>query len=408
MPYVLQLKGGAPRHLASAFFLSSLTTTNLCHRSYDRNSMRSLVLLMICAGILFAEDGSTPCEEVEFTRKNVNHRVLGNILVEAEDGGILLEGRDQTIWPLQPQEILSRQRLDSSSGPLNQEELAQEILKELPRSFRLHKTKHYLICYNTSRGYAEWTGALFERLHRAFYNYWSRRGIELDDTPPLVACVFRNRKSYEAYGQLELGKGIQSVLGYYSFTTNRIAMYDLLEGRRYQSFRQINSLLRTERTVATVIHEATHQLAFNSGLHERFAAIPVWLSEGMAIYFESPDLSSSRGWKTIGKVNSVRLRQFQKFTHHRAADSLVSLVSSDERFRVAGMATQAYAESWAFCYYLIRSHPKEFAEYLRILQQKSPLGEDSPQRRLDDFRAAFGEPPQAFNDEVLQMVRRLR
>lgn len=353
-------------------------------------------------------DEAAKYERVEFTLKNVDHLVFGDVLVEAQDGGILLKSPNQTIWPLQPEDIRSREAVSDPPSSLSKKELAKEVLKELPRGFSVHETKNYVICYNTSRGYAAWAGALFERLHRAFNNYWSRRGLELEDTPPLVALVFRNRATYEAYGRQELGAGIESILGYYSFATNRIAMYDLLEGRRYGSASQINSLLRTERTVATVIHEATHQIAFNSGLHERFAAIPLWLSEGLAIYFETPDLSSNRGWKTIGKVNQVRLRQFRKYAQRREADSLLSLISSDDRFRQRELASDAYAESWAFCYYLIRSYPKQFVAYLQRLQKKSPLGEDSPQDRLDDFTAAFGQSPQAMNTEMLKMISRLR
>ena len=62
-----------------------------------------------------------------------------------------------------------------------------------------------------------------------------------------------------------------------------------------------------EQSVATIIHEATHQIAFNSGLQTRFADVPLWVSEGMAVFFETPDLQSAKGWRTIGAVNTTRL-----------------------------------------------------------------------------------------------------
>jgi len=49
------------------------------------------------------------------------------------------------------------------------------IAVELP-GFKTHQTQHYLIHYNTSPAYAKWVGSLFEGLHKAFYNYWTRRG----------------------------------------------------------------------------------------------------------------------------------------------------------------------------------------------------------------------------------------
>jgi hypothetical protein len=297
--------------------------------------------------------------------------------------------------------------LNEPPEPVTRAALAKAVLEELPPGFRTYHTKHYIICYNTSKPYAEWCGTLFERLHRAFNNYWARRRIELHETQPLVACVFRDKKSYQDYGRKELGKGIESMLGYYSLATNRIAMYDLLEGKPIRSAAQVNALLRRERTVATVIHEATHQLALNSGLHQRYADIPLWLSEGLAIYFETPDLTSTRGWTTIGEVNQVRLRQFRRFDQRRPDDSLLSLVGTDDRFRTTGLATDAYAEAWAFCYFLIRTQRDEFAEYLRILQSKQPLDSHTPQQRLEDFVTAFGKTPEEMNEDFVRHIRRI-
>jgi hypothetical protein len=197
------------------------------------------------------------------------------------------------------------------------------------------------------------------------------------------------------------------VLGYYSYKSNRIAMYDLTAGQRLNAA-ALSKYMRTERTVATVIHEATHQLAFNSGLHKRFADIPLWLSEGLAIYFETPDLTSRKGWRTIGKVNQVRLRQFVAYAKVRPVDSLNTLVATDDRFQKLGEARNAYAESWAFCYFLIKHHSDEFAEYLKILQAKEPLIDDNEEARLSDFVEAFGKPPQEMNRDFMRRIGKLR
>ena len=74
------------------------------------------------------------------------------------------------------------------------------------------------------------------------------------------------------------------------------------------------------KTVATIVHEATHQIAFICGLHRRYADIPLWVSEGVAVYFETPDLGSSKGWSTIGAVNRARLLTFRAYSQRRPAD----------------------------------------------------------------------------------------
>ena len=98
--------------------------------------------------------------------------------VEAEDGGVLLLTADGVALAAAKEEIVSRKSDDKPFVPLTADELAKQLTAELPAGFKIHQTQNYLICYNTSPAYAQWVGGLFERLHKAFYNYWTRRGIE--------------------------------------------------------------------------------------------------------------------------------------------------------------------------------------------------------------------------------------
>ena len=76
---------------------------------------------------------------------------------------------------------------------------------ELP-GFKAHQTQHYVIHYNTSLAYARWVGSLFEGLHKAFYNYWTRRGAVLHEPEfPLVALVFDGQAAFANYARSEIG-----------------------------------------------------------------------------------------------------------------------------------------------------------------------------------------------------------
>ena len=163
-----------------------------------------------------------------------------------------------------------------------------------------------------------------------------------------------------------------------------MTMYDLTgvesQGRgpgRNRTAAQINQILAQPdalRTVATIVHEATHQIAFNCGLHTRLSDCPLWFSEGIAEYFETPDLRSAKGWSGIGKdVNQPRLEQFQQYLAARPANSLETLLRDDTRFRDPKQSLDAYAEAWALTYFLIRQHPKEYVAYLAMLSKKKPL-----------------------------------
>ena len=358
-------------------------------------------------------------EHVVFRNKGTERRVAGQVVVVAEDGGLLLRGPDDVLWAIEPGDLIERRRDDAPFAYLSPEEFERQLLGRLPPGFDVHRTTHYVICYNTPREYAAWCGSLFERLYMAFTNYWSRRGFQLSDPPlPLPAIVFADRDSYRQYARGELGELAKSIPGYYSLTTNRMTMYDLTGAaaagpppRRNTSQAQINRILsqpEAERTVATIVHEATHQIAFNCGLHTRLSDCPLWVSEGIALYFETPDLTSRKGWKSIGAVNQVHLAQFREYLVRRPADSLVSLLTDDKRFRAPATSRDAYSEAWALTYYLMSRRPKDHVAYVRLLSRKKPLVWDDAQTRLADFRQAFGDDLSKIDAEMVRFIRSLR
>lgn len=341
--------------------------------------------------------------------------VSGRLLLTAQDGGLLLLAPDGALWNVQPEDIISHEHDAEPMRPLSTDALAARLLKELPDGFEVHTTQHYLICHNTSRAYAQWCGALFERLYKGFVNFWSRKNLKLREPEfPLVALVFADKKSYADYARRELGDAAELIIGGYSLQSNRIMMYDLTgldahrrPGDRRGDAAQINQMLsrEAERTVATIVHEATHQIVFNCGLQARYADIPRWQSEGLAVFFETPDLNSAKGWRTIGAVNRLQLSGFLNYLPRRPADSLATLIASDDRLVAAKQAPDAYAESWALSYFLIRQRPKQYVQYLKTLSEKTDLIQDTPEGRLRDFREAFGDLDALDADFLRQMAK---
>ena len=159
------------------------------------------------------------------------------------------------------------------------------------------------------------------------------------------------------------------------------------------------------RQVSTIVHEATHQIAFNCGLHVRYSDCPVWVSEGIATYFETPDLRSSKGWQNIGVINRSRLLQFRKYLRNRPANSLQTLLADDKRFSNTKFLDDAYAEAWSLTYYLIRVHPRQYIDYLKKLSTKQPALYDDPETRLAEFEAAFGDLKRLDADFLRYMLR---
>ena len=79
----------------------------------------------------------------------------GQVLVEAQDGGLLLETPDGALWIIQPEELVRRhRRCGSVFQPWGPDEMARQLLVEFPSGFKIHRTANYVICYNTSDAYA--------------------------------------------------------------------------------------------------------------------------------------------------------------------------------------------------------------------------------------------------------------
>ncbi len=95
---------------------------------------------------------------------------LGKVITEAQDGGMLLLGTDGRIALVPKKEVISSEDVEDGWSVSSSDQLSAKLKEEFPKDFKIHTTKHYLFCYNTSDEYAKWTGALFERLHRGFYN----------------------------------------------------------------------------------------------------------------------------------------------------------------------------------------------------------------------------------------------
>ncbi len=361
---------------------------------------------------------------VTFRHDKTEQTVAGKLLVTAQDGGLMLMSADGALWNIEPDEIVSHTKNDEPFAPLSPAEAGRRVVAELPpgSGFEVFTTAHYVICYGTSRAYAQWVGGLYERLYSAFTNFWTNRGFKLHDPEmPMVVLVFPDQTSYARQGKNELGAAAGSIIGYYSLKSNRVTMYDRTGSeslrrpgdRKFDrgSTAQINQMLsrpEAETMVATIIHEATHQIAFNCGLQVRFADVPLWVSEGMAVYFETPDLSSGKGWRGIGEVNRPRLDRFREYLRRRPAKSLLSLLSDDKRIRDPRQALDSYAEAWALTYYLIRQKPKEYKAYMTVMSAKKTLITIKPEERIIEFKTAFGSDLDKLDADFLKFMQRVR
>jgi hypothetical protein len=359
------------------------------------------------------EDAAVAERVAVVVRADGGERALeGTVIIEAADGAMLLELDDQRLELLQGNEVHSRRTVDAPSTASTPRDEGHRILAELPAGFDLLVTRHYVICFDTSRAYAQWSGALFEKLHDAFLNYWRKAGVEVEaPRRPLVVVIFSDRERYEAHAARDLGAAADRVVGYYNLMSNRVTTFDLT-GSDQLARRPATSAARAgleilaspeaAGLVSTLVHEASHQMAFNCQMHRRLAPVPVWISEGVATFFETPD-PGGRGWKRIGGVNRPRLDTF--LAGYRAG-VLDEIVRGDEPFRASEGAIDAYARAWALTAFLAQTRKGALVEYINAIGAKPPLSPDGPEERLRDFVAAFGVEPHQLEQPLMKFLAR--
>jgi hypothetical protein len=238
-----------------------------------------------------------------------------------------------------------------------------------------------------------------------------------EPTTPLAVVIFGDKTTYLDYARDELGPAAGSAIGYYSLQSNRITMYDLTglqalrrENTRRGSIHDITEMLSEPDAaplVATVVHEATHQIAFNCGMQKRFADNPVWLAEGLAMFCETPDLFSNRSWAGIGKVNYDRWDRYREDANNDQVGTLRALIVDDARFRNSKTAVAAYAEAWAWTYFLITWHTDEYVAYVNALSAKPMMATEGKAARLAEFTKHFGSDFDKLEDDFYRRMSRI-
>ena len=387
-----------------------------------RVMLLSFVSVLVLGPVCHAQVSSQPAEGVletiTFDDEGTSRTISGRVLVKAVDGGLLVQERDGRLWTV-TSETLGRR--ESSGAAFRPEEsaalgkrLAAELDKKVARGFYTVSTRHYTIVSSADPRFTRWVGTLFERLRTAFVAYWKGRGVKLADPEfPLVAIVLKDRSQFSKFVTVDAKLDPTTVTGYYSIMTNRIVLYDIAripgQAPAATPVEIQRRLVTAPQAIATVVHEAAHQVAYNCGMNRRLSDNPLWLVEGMAVFFETPDLRSRSGWRTVGKVNLPRLARFSDFVHRRRqAGSLKSLIRSDRRLRDGKSAADAYAEAWALNYFLLRTRRKQFSAYLKTISAKPLLRWDTPEMRQSDFEAAFGDDWEQLDRAFLKYLGRVR
>jgi hypothetical protein len=332
-----------------------------------------------------------------------------------------LMARDGQLRPFELSQVESVRTIADHFHEFTSAELRDQLRRQLPKHFRIEGSGHFLICAEKNN---RRIGEICEETYRTFRRYFSVRGFKISEPEfPLVVIVFPDRDAFVRYCRKDKIEPPAGLLGYYMRLTNRIALFDQDDaGLAAASPTQSQSLaslfdhrddartglslgdklsshaskpVRFDGIVegdlhSTIVHETTHQVAFNTGLHSRIGQTPKWVVEGMATMFEAPGIhDGQKSAASLTRINRSRYLWFENYLKsRREPHSLKDFVATDDLY--ASATLDAYAEGWALTFFLAETRHGSYGRYLKTLVARNPLLVYSDDERVADFRKAFG------------------
>ncbi len=290
-----------------------------------------------------------------------------------------LLGRDGRVHDFDPHEAKNARKTSPDFVGYTVPEMRRELHQEFGDAMDISTTQHYVVMHPRGRG-DQWAER-FEQLYRSFLAYFRVRGFHVEEPEfPLVAIVYPNQDEFYKAESKNGGSLPPGILGQYHLDSNRVLLFDAPTGKSDGNWFD---------TAHTIIHEATHQTAFNTGIHNRFAYTPRWLGEGLATMFEAPGVWNSQSNHTFkDRINQGRLDSFRAGLKKRKPGSLLSLVASDQLFETNIDA--AYADAWALTLFLCETRPREMAQYFEKTAARPDFSSYFAAQRVADFAECFG------------------
>jgi hypothetical protein len=296
------------------------------------------------------------------------------------DRQVQLLSRDGQVLDFSPNQARNARKAAPTFQGYSSAEMRSQLSRELGPSFDVSGTGHYLVAH--AKGQRDVWAPRFEELYRSLVHYFTLRGISLNEPEfPLVAIIWKNQADFLRYAEKTGARIGPNVLGFYSPKTNRISLYDTSGTGAGKAWQQ---------NADVIIHEATHQTSFNTGLHRRFADNPRWLVEGLGTMFEARGVWNSRQYqKQSDRLNMGRLMSYRHLESDPKAGAILQLIGNDRMFETN--VDRAYALAWALTFFLCETQPQRYGEYLKLIAKRPAFVEYSSADRVKDFTKIFGD-----------------
>ena len=242
---------------------------------------------------------------------------------------------------------------------------------------------HYQVLAQSGLPMASQVNGFMNEMLRHYSQYFSNWTFK--DASRVI--VFSNLADFRSYAHSSIGVTHPGLAGYCHLKTDE-------EGNTFYEL----VTFEDPRLWQVLAHEGFHQFIG----YELGDAVPVWLNEGMAQYFEN---SSVKGGRLIpGGIDSARLAEAQKLVRSNWQFSITDLLLM-ERGTFYANPTITYPLSWALVHYLMNRDGWNYqsSHFRRYLQDLRWNRDD-----IESFRKRFGRDSTEWEKEFRSYIAHLR
>src|SRR5262249_7322022 len=220
------------------------------------------------------------------------------------------------------------------------------------------QSKHFMLIGDAREKEIRNAGMRLEQFREAFSQIFSQifSPSVIDSSVPITVIVFNNDSAYMPFKPLHQGKPAD-VSGHFQ-SNGDVAFIALAAGRNGAN------------PYAVIFHEYVHALTSGSALP---APLPTWLSEGLAEYFSSFEVTGGGKKGRLGAAIASHARLLRE----RPLIPLETLLAVDQTspfYVETDKKSLFYAESWALTHYLLRpgGRRSQFRQFINALAQGKP------------------------------------
>jgi hypothetical protein len=311
--------------------------------------MRRIGLILLLTGLLLP--ATRAAADTVYLR---NGRTVEGVIVKARGGELILrtEAGDVT-YPQDDVKFFDVVRPDANGTPQTKRLMFKLPPLKLPFE---HESRYYLSKSDIAPHVATNAGKAMDQFFKTFQRLFR---IDDDEVPQKKTelVIFKDEKGFMEYAESLGANLVRGVVGFYRSTPGGPDMI-VTYRRQTQEF----------HTLSTLYHEGTHQ--FVMMVMDPKKPPPLWVNEGLAVYFENSQFRNGRLY--TGIIPRARLRMLQQALRQ---DRHIPLTDLMKRTR-ANYNGLCYAQGWSVIYFLVHAengaYARRFQNYFRALRR----GED--------------------------------